>query len=399
MIGPQGRPAPHRLTKLTLMDSLAAIIIWLTTTSIAAAKVVPASPPSIVSSTTNHNTWSNSCGACAIFKFLSPSPSSGPPPSWSFIDGYDDSICYEAYSNVSTYLDQPLFKALESKKIPDLVSGFIDGDSYCKNDAIMFCARFASRADALVMQDAIREGVRQVMNNYFCAVVPGAYGFTALSSDEYTDESGNCFPLNISVVCQQLPFKPPPASKLTTHRTAAPRDYPGPPPFGEIFPSKCAKAPGTTPLHPTPYFIAEPGRSSKTQLYCIDIKPKSMLKPSRCSSEYLLKVEIWADDSKRSFIKGTRVTKNRGTPIWGQHSWGPTGDNILKVTPLKWTMSEAMGSKICIEVSKEIADLSEICLGDSCYISLYNEIRDCCPVYRVAPEPSPPPPDYFTTFP
>ncbi|GIL87937.1 hypothetical protein Vretimale_6316 [Volvox reticuliferus] len=394
MIGPE--PLPLRFAKLTLSSLVA--IIWLTAVVRAAQVAPPASPttaPSMVVSSSD-----DSCSACAVFEFMHATPITD-YPSLEFLSSSDDSICQDAYFNVSTYLDQPLFNALEYQTIPDLLSGFVDGDHYCRSDAIMWCARFASRADGLAMQDSILEGVLQVMINYFCAVVPGAYGFTARSSNEHTDEGGDCFPLNVSVLCQSSPIKPllpPPAFKQKKAVAAPSNNVPLLPPIDELFTSRCAKAPGTTPLLPSPYFIAEPGRSPKTQLYCFDIRPKSVLKQSRCSSEYLLKVEIWADDSKRYFVKGTRLTKNRGTPVWGQPSWGSIGDNTLKVTPLKWTMSEAMGSRICIEVSKAITDLSEICLGGACYVSLFNEDKDCCPVYLVDPEPSPPPPDYFITF-
>ncbi|EFJ43965.1 hypothetical protein VOLCADRAFT_95799 [Volvox carteri f. nagariensis] len=296
---------------------------------------------------------------CLAFEFMAPPTPAYAYPPLSFFYGSNDNICYDAIGNITAYLDQPLFKAADSGLISQMVSGFAGGDRSCGPNSIKWCATFASQSDAVTMQETVRRGAEQILNNFFCPAVPG----------------GNCLPqLDVSAVCQ--PLRPP-------------------------FPScECNKKRNVTPLRLVSFPVIEPGRTSKTTLYCFRIGssrpsvPPSPLHyfhtdftPSYCSnsarflyvvipvcrdsclnpctSTYLLKAEIWADDTKRRAVRGTRTTKYRGDPVWGSPSWMAFGENTLKITPLNWTMSEAVGGEICIEISNELQQLSDLCIGGS----------------------------------
>ncbi|GIM17005.1 hypothetical protein Vretimale_19560, partial [Volvox reticuliferus] len=155
----------------------------------------------------------------------------------------------------------------------------------------------------------------------------------------------------------------------------------------EPFPScKCDKTKATTPYYTQMYISKEPGRKNGTTLYCftVDLVPDWALHPmSACgSSERLEKAEIYADEVWRRNITGIRVRTNGGAPRWISPTWGTSGTNSMRVTPLRWDYTAAVGGEFCIELN---IPLDSFCLGvRSCSVSLFNESKKCCSTYATA---------------
>ncbi|GLI63348.1 hypothetical protein VaNZ11_006274 [Volvox africanus] len=139
-----------------------------------------------------------------------------------------------------------------------------------------------------------------------------------------------------------------------------------------------------------PYFVSssireEPSFNNFTSLYCFDMfVNEDMILPSPCSGlDILRKVEIYADQSLKSFVKSFRLFPSGGSPKTVSPSWGPTGSNLLKVS-LYWTKYQATNASVCVEVKKPLTIL-ELCGGWKCYMHLFNPDMKCCPRSTSAP--------------
>ncbi|GIL58040.1 hypothetical protein Vafri_13239 [Volvox africanus] len=146
----------------------------------------------------------------------------------------------------------------------------------------------------------------------------------------------------------------------------------------------CNTTAGISPYIVSSSFREEPSSNSQTALYCFDIVVNKDILPSTCSDiDILRKVEFYAEQSLKSFVKSFRLSPNGGSPTTISPSWGPTGSNLLKAS-LYWTKDQATGASVCVEVKKPMTML-ELCGGWKCYVYLYNPDLKCCPLSTSGP--------------
>ncbi|GIM03923.1 hypothetical protein Vretimale_8579, partial [Volvox reticuliferus] len=159
---------------------------------------------------------------------------------------------------------------------------------------------------------------------------------------------------------------------------------PPPPLFG-----RCNTTHGLLP------FTASPTYYRQTSLffgmyvieYCFIINsvPEDRILPSTCykANDPLAKMELYANETLRSAVKGFYVKAAGSSSRTVLASWGPQGTNTLKVN-LNWADEEANGSVVCVAIQKPYT-MDDLCLGapGQCIVSLFNrDIGDsCCPFF------------------
>ncbi|GIL64053.1 hypothetical protein Vafri_18032 [Volvox africanus] len=146
----------------------------------------------------------------------------------------------------------------------------------------------------------------------------------------------------------------------------------------------CNTTQGISPFTPDGPITQLNGRKSKSLLYCFSIKTHTPI-PGPCSSATILqKVEFWANEAVRTKVLGFSL-KPTGASSWKNISatWGGKGEETLKATPLNWTLAQADGGTVCMEVDRSVA-LDQLCLGptpNTCWANLFDPSRTCCPLY------------------
>ncbi|GIL49711.1 hypothetical protein Vafri_5983, partial [Volvox africanus] len=245
---------------------------------------------------------------------------------------------------------------------------FSTGAQYCTNSTIVICGEFSSKntvKDNEALQESFRIVAEDVVIQLINALCPAssALTITATFAAETTDEE----------IC----FEMPPASGDCR-------------PLPKPFPTcKCDMNKAITPYYTLPDISTEPGRRRGSKLYCftIDKVPEQFYnRTNGCRSvERVEKIEIYADEFRRRNVTGVRIKPNGGPARWISPSWGPSGSDTFKVAPLQWDLTSAVGGSFCIELN---IPLKVFCLEQSaCFVSLFNELKNCCPTYAAAEEP------------
>ncbi|KAG2447493.1 hypothetical protein HYH02_007419 [Chlamydomonas schloesseri] len=142
----------------------------------------------------------------------------------------------------------------------------------------------------------------------------------------------------------------------------------------------CNTKPGATPFAFKPLMFTMAGRTKDTTAYCFNITTVTPTSPtSPCgSSSSLLKAEFYADDTKRRKVTGMYVRPNGGPSKWLAATWGAVGEQTLKATPLNWSMGQANGGVICMELTKD-TDIQDFCLpstSSTCWGNLFDDTKD-----------------------
>ncbi|KAG2493757.1 hypothetical protein HYH03_007979 [Edaphochlamys debaryana] len=148
----------------------------------------------------------------------------------------------------------------------------------------------------------------------------------------------------------------------------------------------CESTKFASPFAASPFLEAVPGGSGATALYCFALRvlePVDDQGPCANSSS-LASVEVWANDSLRDSLAALGVLPAGSSAIRQVAPvWGSPGQNTLRVFPISWTRQQADGARICLELEAGTA-LSDFCMGDAvdtCWLSLYDDSRSCCPTY------------------
>ncbi|GIL56749.1 hypothetical protein Vafri_12022, partial [Volvox africanus] len=146
----------------------------------------------------------------------------------------------------------------------------------------------------------------------------------------------------------------------------------------------------------TSYAAPQPRlKPSNTTEYCfsIGILPQDKIQESNCSGiDTLLKVGWNADYKLRQAVKAINLYPKGAEAKSIQPTWGgPTvfGPDSLRATNINWSVAQANGSRICVEVQNP-KTFWDLCYGGgpgNCLISFYNVKNDCCPVYVTGPPP------------
>ncbi|GIL76534.1 hypothetical protein Vretifemale_6199 [Volvox reticuliferus] len=134
------------------------------------------------------------------------------------------------------------------------------------------------------------------------------------------------------------------------------------------------------------------GRSSNTLLYCFDTVVITPEYPNGlCGmTTNLLKLEFWADDQQRRKVSaiGLQAAGDK-TMTWIAPTWASSGSNTLKVTPVNWSLNQATGGRICLEMDKS-TNMHTFCKGSNdgtCWAGFFDDSKNCCPLYLSSPPP------------
>ncbi|GIL60504.1 hypothetical protein Vafri_15048 [Volvox africanus] len=169
----------------------------------------------------------------------------------------------------------------------------------------------------------------------------------------------------------------------------------------------CITQPGTTPFGAQKALTELPGRRTSTVLYCFETAAAVKVTSygavfdgsdfDVCDSTTVLrKAEIWANDAQRQAVKGIGLQPSGSSTMkFISPSWGAQGTNVLKANQLNWTLEQADGGRICIELVKG-TDLSSFCnvVGGpaTCWIYLFDPTGACCPGFKATLKTARPPP-------
>ncbi|GIL61851.1 hypothetical protein Vafri_16251, partial [Volvox africanus] len=234
---------------------------------------------------------------------------------------------------------------------------------------IKVCFTFLSAQDAALLQpylgdwalawtSVISDGCPSYLSGYFVAASAGPDG------DPFNVPPGGCW------------------SQTPTGAACAPAALPKGYPVCE-----CVNRSRATPFVASPAItVISPGRKNFTKLFCFNISVATPTNPKAgCGRSTILRnVEFYAEDSQRPRVKGVGL-KPAGAASMSFYSeiWGPVGDQTLKTPVLNWNITQANGGQVCLEV-EYITDLNTFCVSErrnSCWLSLFDESKNCCPTY------------------
>ncbi|GIM07806.1 hypothetical protein Vretimale_11877, partial [Volvox reticuliferus] len=263
----------------------------------------------------------------------------------------------EACLTVQALIANDVTMALEALGLMPMVVNFNTDPKLCEPQKVKACGSFFSEEEARKLEPWARDQARFWLGSLVDDCSPLTSGLTF----RLTTNPVTCLDVDVTFSCS--------------------------PPNVTFPPCKCNHGKYTTPFYVTPSLASrQPGRVPLTSLYCFQIAvvDEYYLIEGPCkSSSTLVKAEVWANENLRRQVRGFRLTPNGGDSRWIATSWGPAGGNQLKATNINWGLAEAHGGELCVEV-RDTTSLDQLCLGpypNTCYISLFNDNRSCCPTY------------------
>ncbi|GLC42440.1 hypothetical protein PLESTM_001333500 [Pleodorina starrii] len=154
---------------------------------------------------------------------------------------------------------------------------------------------------------------------------------------------------------------------------------------------RCDTQVGSAPFAAQPFYTTKPGRRASTTLYCFTFSTFTADSNATCGNATVFqKVEFWANDALRRNVRGFGLRPEGAANMsFVFVSWGGQGDATLKATALAWSLEQASGAEICLELDS-VVSLGDLCLGDypnACVLSIYDASRKCCPAYAAMDKP------------
>ncbi|KAG2445876.1 hypothetical protein HXX76_000480 [Chlamydomonas incerta] len=143
---------------------------------------------------------------------------------------------------------------------------------------------------------------------------------------------------------------------------------------------ECDKTPGSMPFG-IDYYYSEPANSK----FCFTVLAVPANDPTSSCGKIttVKKVEFYIQDAVRRQIKS--VVDKSGKTL--RTSWGASGDNTFKVTPLSWTLPQLTAAPQLICIITTGAELSDLCVGGGCTASVFDDAQKCCPTSTSQLEP------------
>ncbi|GIL76540.1 hypothetical protein Vretifemale_6203, partial [Volvox reticuliferus] len=294
-----------------------------------------------------------------------PSPPPPPPPCHGCVSAklqppvndvrpytYDFNECFRIQQDIAYNLNVAIYR--DGVR---MTSFFSLDPSRCGDLEVSVCGTFFSAADAQGFQTSAEQLMPILLASAAGGSVcrPELEGYTVT----VTTEVDSCLPLSGSVSCN-LPITP----------------FPG---------STCNTTQGILPFIVDTRF--KPGaKTAATTEYCFTIKTTSEDKivPSSCAGANVLsKVAWYANQNRSSVIKAINLYPSSGTASTLSPSWGAAGTGSLQTGPLNWSLAQANGGRVCIELNNP-ATMYDICLGfpAQCFVRVLSGGADCCPTYR-----------------
>ncbi|PNG99175.1 Perphorin-2, partial [Tetrabaena socialis] len=145
----------------------------------------------------------------------------------------------------------------------------------------------------------------------------------------------------------------------------------------------CNRTAGVVPFSFDPTPVVK--RSGTNRLYCLTLRVQPCADPDhKCCNQALAKVEWWSKDVCRSSVKNVFLS---GVKI--DQQWAPKGTFKIPALGLERNEVPAQGLELCMELSStsNCPTLASFCArGDrgSCFYSVFNADKDCCPVNTFA---------------
>ncbi|KAG2425517.1 hypothetical protein HXX76_013726 [Chlamydomonas incerta] len=143
----------------------------------------------------------------------------------------------------------------------------------------------------------------------------------------------------------------------------------------------CNKAQGATPF----YLDSAVEVETAANEYCLSVYTAAAAPGGgACASATTMKkAEFYFDYSMRWKLTGITIKYANGKTSTRSQSWGPVGDNTLKVSDLNWKTGDvaSLKPKICFKF-KSGTSLLDFSM-DSSYVwaSLFNPDQSCCPTF------------------
>nr|ABA41403.1 pherophorin-C5 protein precursor [Chlamydomonas reinhardtii] len=161
-----------------------------------------------------------------------------------------------------------------------------------------------------------------------------------------------------------------------------------------IFKAGPACAPPTTPFPfcvcnkqqgSTPFYLDNAVEvDDVNNEYCLSVYTAAA-GPGKCASATIMKkAEFYFDYNMRWKLTGITIRYNNGRTATRSQSWGPVGDNTLKVSDLNWKTGDvaSLKPKICFKF-KSGTTLADFSMDPDGYVwgSLFNPDQSCCPTF------------------
>ncbi|GIL68185.1 hypothetical protein Vafri_21452 [Volvox africanus] len=129
--------------------------------------------------------------------------------------------------------------------------------------------------------------------------------------------------------------------------------------------------PGATPFGVRPRLTKLPGYSSNTVMYCFEIVqvPVVDTNTSCGRSTVLRQAKMWAHPSQANGLVGMHIKPAGAANMTAIYpKWGLKGFNdLLKIGPIRWSLKEADGGRICLELYKE-TNITSFCQETTPYL-------------------------------
>ncbi|GLI62288.1 hypothetical protein VaNZ11_004851 [Volvox africanus] len=155
-----------------------------------------------------------------------------------------------------------------------------------------------------------------------------------------------------------------------------------------VGPNTCTTTPGATPFGVRPHLTKLPGYSSNTVMYCFEIVKVPVVETNTTcgNSTVLHKAEIFVDPRKAKRLVGMYIKPAQAVNMKVIRPILDPSSKSLVVNQIQWTLKEADGGRICLELYKK-TDITSICHGTingvpSCWINLDDPSGGCCPSYH-----------------
>ncbi|EFJ45152.1 extracellular matrix glycoprotein pherophorin-V23 [Volvox carteri f. nagariensis] len=156
-----------------------------------------------------------------------------------------------------------------------------------------------------------------------------------------------------------------------------------------LFPNcTCLMTTGLTPFGALPTFTTKPGRTPASTQYCFRLWTFEPYPGPCADAASVTKVEFWVNDTMRRNINGFAVkSSSDATYTYIYPTWAPRGDNVVRATPLNWSLQQANGAEVCMDLDNDTTP-DEFCLGPwsrTCHLSIFDDSRSAtCAVSLLA---------------
>ncbi|GIL50644.1 hypothetical protein Vafri_6776 [Volvox africanus] len=237
----------------------------------------------------------------------------------------------------------------------------------CNDDLVSICGAFASEADSQLLAGVAEDLAAQFLDlvtGRFGTCPPYLDGHNVIVSITGDADSRTCLDAIKSLSCSRANVSFPKCI--------------------------CDTKPGATPYAALPFYTTQPGRLKTTTQYCFKFTSIPTVDGACENATIFSKVEFWGNEALRRNIRGFAIKPNGATNYTIiSASWGAKGDETVKATPLNWSIDQATGSEICMDIDTSIA-LDDFCLGpftNGCYLTIFDPTRKCCPMFAIVDRP------------